>query len=322
MSRVPGTRFRATSSICARRVSSSPLWVPVGSYSVKVITGTSSMPRGLMTGWEAPRFCGNQSWFEYTWLYSRTRASWRAMPTSNCTVITAWPWRDTEYTCSTPLISLITCSAGVAMALSTSRVLAPGMATMMSAMVTSIWGSSSLGVTTTDRTPRIIARIASSGVRWLFWNTRAMAPDGPTGGRLSLTAVTPLWFRNLRSGSAVRYPPAPVDWPPPARLRTARPALPGDPPPGRQLGPGAGVVDPSDPSRIPPAARYAAPGRWREPRGHPGWPPAHQLSPACPGTDCHWVRSNAGVTGRYESRGWHRGRTSARRFPAPGRRPG
>ena len=26
--------------------------------SVKVITGTSSMPRGFMTGWEAPRFCG------------------------------------------------------------------------------------------------------------------------------------------------------------------------------------------------------------------------------------------------------------------------
>src|SRR5690554_1170346 len=188
--------------MCARRVSSSPLWVPVGSYSVKVITGTSSMPRGLMTGWEAPRFCGNQSWFEYTWLYNRTRASWRAMPTSNCTVITAWPWRDTEYTCSTPLISLITCSAGVAIALSTSRVLAPGIATMMSAMVTSIWGSSSFGVTTTDRIPRIIARIASMGVRWLFWKARAMAPDGPIGGRLSLTAITPLYPGAFRQAQA------------------------------------------------------------------------------------------------------------------------
>src|SRR5690554_786344 len=233
------------------------------------------MPRGLMTGWEAPRFCGNQSWFEYTWLYSRTRASWRAMPTSNCTVITAWPWRDTEYTCSTPLISLITCSAGVAMALSTSRVLAPGMATMMSAMVTSIWGSSSLGVTTTDRTPRIIARIASSGVRWLFWNTRAMAPDGPTGGRLSLTAITPLQPERFQTGSSVRCPPGYPDWSLPARLPKARPV----PPAGRSREhpgePGADGADPGCPAQTRPAVRCAESGRWPAPTGPPGWLPAH-----------------------------------------------
>ena len=67
-SRVPGMRLISVSSECATSAS----WVgPVAGsldQSVSAITGTSSMPLGLMIGWPTPVPAGNQSRFENTWL--------------------------------------------------------------------------------------------------------------------------------------------------------------------------------------------------------------------------------------------------------------
>ena len=67
-----------------------------------------------------------QSRFELIVSYRRTSASVCGTPTLNCTVSTAMPGRDTEYTCSMPVICASTCSAGVATSASTSRAEAPG----------------------------------------------------------------------------------------------------------------------------------------------------------------------------------------------------
>src|SRR5690606_19116956 len=106
-------------------------------------------------------------------------ASRRATPTSNCTVRMAMPGRDIEYTSSTPASSLITCSAGVATRLSTSATLAPGKGTNTLAKVTSICGSSSLGVISTANRPSSKPVSAISGVSSEAWNCAAMRPAIP-----------------------------------------------------------------------------------------------------------------------------------------------
>ena len=60
--------------------------------------GTSSMPLGLITGSATPRSGEIQSRWLWMVSYRRTIASWFFTPTLNCTVITAMPGRDTEYT--------------------------------------------------------------------------------------------------------------------------------------------------------------------------------------------------------------------------------
>ncbi len=74
------------------------------------------------------------------------------------------PGCETLLTCSTPSICESTCSAGVAISCSTSATDAPGKGTMTLAMVTSICGSSSRGVTNTANSPSSSASSASSGV--------------------------------------------------------------------------------------------------------------------------------------------------------------
>ena len=137
------------------------------------------MPLGLMIGSPMPRLGDTQSRFELTVLYRRTSASVCGTPTLNCTVSTAMPGRDTEYTCSMPLICASTCSAGVATSVSTSRAEAPGNGTSTFAMVTLICGSSSRGVTATAKTPSRNATSASSGVSCDAWKKRAMRPEAP-----------------------------------------------------------------------------------------------------------------------------------------------
>ena len=56
------------------------------------------------------------------------------------------------------------CSAGIASKRSTSAADAPGNGTMTFAIVTSIWGSSSRGVTATATSPASAMTIARSGV--------------------------------------------------------------------------------------------------------------------------------------------------------------
>ena len=79
------------------------------------------------------------------------------------------PGRETEYTCSTPVICASTCSAGVLTRVSTSRADAPGNGTKTFAIVTLICGSSSRGVTATANTPRSAATSAMSGVSCERW---------------------------------------------------------------------------------------------------------------------------------------------------------
>ena len=93
----------------------------------------------------------------------------RGTPTSNWTVITASPGRDTDVTCSTLTIRLMTCSAGAATICSTSLVEAPGNGISTLAIVTLICGSSSRGVTSTAKTPSSSAMSASSGVICADW---------------------------------------------------------------------------------------------------------------------------------------------------------
>jgi hypothetical protein len=89
-------------------------------------------------------------------------ASWFLTPTLNCTVITAMPGRDTEYVVHAGdarqhLLGRPATSA------STSLAEAPGKATITSAIVTSIWGSSSFGVISVANTPSSISTRASRG---------------------------------------------------------------------------------------------------------------------------------------------------------------
>ena len=163
-SRVPGTRLISASRLWATRSSAKAPEVSSRLCRVSVTTGTSSMPLGLMIGSMAPSPLGSQSALLRKVSCRRTSASVRGTPTLNCTVITATPGRDTEVTCSVPCICDSTCSAGVAIICSTSGTEAPGNGTMTLAMVTSIWGSSSRGVTSTANTPSKNATTASKGV--------------------------------------------------------------------------------------------------------------------------------------------------------------
>ena len=148
-SRVPRTRFRSASMLCATRSrSSAPVAVSV-LCSVSVRIGTSSMLLALTIGASVPKVFGSQSACDRAVSWSRTSASVRGTPTLNCTVTTASPGRDTDITCSTPAICASTCSAGPATICSTSRTAAPGNGISTLAIVTSICGSSSRGVTST-----------------------------------------------------------------------------------------------------------------------------------------------------------------------------
>ena len=111
-SRVPGTRLSSVSSARATWARSVAPRAGSSVHSVRLITGTSSMPIGRTSAWPMPTPGGTQSWFEYTRLYTRTIASRRGTPTSNSTVNTAMPGRLTEYTCLTPSISVSSCSSG------------------------------------------------------------------------------------------------------------------------------------------------------------------------------------------------------------------
>lgn len=178
-SRVPATRLRSASILCATRSRSN---APVDAFSlnsVKLTIGTSSMPLGLMIGSSTPSPVGSQSAFEFTVSYSRTSASVRVTPTLNWTVSTARPGRDTDITCSTSRIWLSTCSAGTATICSTSRTAAPGKGISTLAIVTSICGSSSRGVTPTANRPSSSASSASSGVIRARWKKAAMRPETP-----------------------------------------------------------------------------------------------------------------------------------------------
>ena len=183
-SRVPGTRFRSASTLCATRSRSKGPVLGFLLNSVSVTMGTSSMPLGLMMGSSTPRPFGSQSALEFTVSYSRTSASVRGTPTLNCTVMIATPGRDTDITCSTPAICASTCSAGPATICSTSRTAAPGKGISTLAMVTLICGSSSRGVTPTAKMPSSKATNASSGVIWACWKKAAMRPDTPSAPAL------------------------------------------------------------------------------------------------------------------------------------------
>ena len=126
--------------------------------------GTSSIPLGLMMGSRTPRFLGSQSALSRKVSCRRTSASVCGTPTLNCTVITAMPGRESDITCSIPAICASTCSAGIATICSTSATLAPGNGISTFAMVTSICGSSSRGVTSTANAPSSKAISANKGV--------------------------------------------------------------------------------------------------------------------------------------------------------------
>jgi len=93
----------------------------------------------------------------------------RGTPTSNCTVTTASPGRETDITCSTSAICESTCSAGPATICSTFFADAPAKGISTLAMVTLICGSSSRGVTSTAKRPSSSATRASSGVIRADW---------------------------------------------------------------------------------------------------------------------------------------------------------
>jgi hypothetical protein len=68
---------------------------------------------------------------------------------------------------------------------------APGQATITSAMVTSICGSSSRGVTSVAKTPSRKATSASSGVIRESWKAAAMRPEMPSEVFFSAIAYLP-----------------------------------------------------------------------------------------------------------------------------------
>src|SRR5574337_241278 len=82
--------------------------------------------------------------------------------------------------CLTPLISDSFCSSGKLTRFSTLRTLAPGYGTSTLAIVTSICGSSSLGVMIAAAMPSSSPAIASKGVICETWNARAMRPEMPS----------------------------------------------------------------------------------------------------------------------------------------------
>ena len=94
-SRVPGTRLSSDSIVAATR-SSSSAEASLRLHSVTASTGTSSMPMGRTMGVSVPSPAGSQSWLAFSTSYRRTSASVRGTPTSNCTVSTAMPGRETE----------------------------------------------------------------------------------------------------------------------------------------------------------------------------------------------------------------------------------
>src|SRR5512138_3395529 len=144
------------------------------------------MPIGLISGGPTPRPRGSQAACALTTSYRRTSASVRGTPTLNCTVSTTTPGRETDITCSTPVIWLSACSAGVVTICSTSRTDAPANGTNTLAIVTLICGSSSRGVTSRATTPSSRMTSASSGVICALWKYATMRPDGP---RRSLSTV-------------------------------------------------------------------------------------------------------------------------------------
>jgi hypothetical protein len=97
-SRVPLTRLSSSST--ARPTCCSSKAERAGSrvHKVSATTGTSSMPFGLMIGSPTPNSGEIQSRWLWMVSYRRRMASWLGTPTLNCTVITAMPGRDTEYT--------------------------------------------------------------------------------------------------------------------------------------------------------------------------------------------------------------------------------
>ena len=138
------------------------------------------MPFGRTSGSPTLSSGGSQSLCERIVSCSRTMASVRGTPTLYWTVISAWPGRDTDQTCSSPGICESTCSAGIAISVSTSFADAPGNATKTLAIVTSICGSSSRGVTITANAPAITSTIAISGVSCDERKKRAMRPETPS----------------------------------------------------------------------------------------------------------------------------------------------
>ncbi len=137
------------------------------------------MPFGFTSGSPTFNSRGSQSRCERIVSCRRTTASLRETPTLNCTVIIACPGRDTDQTCSRPWICESTCSAGMATSCSTSAADAPGNGTKTLAIVTSICGSSSRGVTTTANRPSISAISATSGVSRECRKKPAMRPEMP-----------------------------------------------------------------------------------------------------------------------------------------------
>ena len=127
------------------------------------------MPRGLITGSSTPSSGDTQSRLAASVSRTRTIASVRGTPTLNCTVMSAIPGRETECTCSMPGICASTCSAGIVTSDSTSRTEAPGNGTKTFAIVTSICGSSSRGVTRIANSPSSSATSAASGVSCESW---------------------------------------------------------------------------------------------------------------------------------------------------------
>src|SRR5574343_1246754 len=188
-SRVPGTRLSSVSRLCATFASACPSMAGSSLHRVSAITGTSSMPFGLTNGWPTPTPGGIQSWLEYTWLYRRTMAGWRSTPTVYSTVSTAMPGREIEYTCLTPSISDNFFSSGKLTSCSTWRASAPGNGTNTLAMVTSICGSSSCGVTSTATRPSNRPRMARIGVSGLSWKRAAKRPEMPS---LPVSAISAL----------------------------------------------------------------------------------------------------------------------------------
>ena len=87
---------------------------------------------------------------------------------------------DVEYTYSTPLILEISCSKGLITRDSTSVGLAPAYPTKMSAIGTSICGSSSRGIKNDAYTPITINTIIKSTVSFDCINTLAIFPAIPS----------------------------------------------------------------------------------------------------------------------------------------------
>ncbi len=137
------------------------------------------MPFGLTSGSPTPSSGGSQSRCDRIVSCRRTTASLRGTPTLNWTVTIACPGRDTDHTCSRPWICDSTCSAGMATSCSTSAADAPGNGTRTLAIVTSICGSSSRGVTATANRPSISAINATSGVSRECRKKPAMRPEMP-----------------------------------------------------------------------------------------------------------------------------------------------